>query len=123
MIKFYMTHHCGAEKMHTVSGRLDQNSGSHGNQTLQLTYNGKIVLDSSLKSDRICLKRAGYEDRHKISDEFGQLASELLALEHKFHRLIMEKCYGHNSSFIFIGSLSNLQITRTIIKSWTSLNY
>ena len=104
MIKFYLTHHCGAEKMHTVSGRLDQNSCSHGNQKLQWTYNGNIVVDSAFKFDRIFLKRSGYEDRHQISNKFGLLASELLALEHESHRLIMEKCYGPNNYFFLTGA-------------------
>ena len=44
------------------------------------------------------------------------LASELPALERR------KKCHGHDSTFSFdlIGSSSNLQITRTDIKSRTS---
>ena len=91
-------------------GRLDQNSGYHGNRKPQLTYNGEndvstvsrlllIRSVSYLQVTRTCIKS-------RTSSNFGQigpLATELAALERlkKFHRLIIGKCCLHASSFIF----------------------
>ena len=60
------------ERLHKVLGRLDQNSGFHGNRKRPLTYNGEndVSTFSLLVFHQIVFKLAGNEDRHKISDEF-----------------------------------------------------
>ena len=91
-------------------GRLDQNSGAHGNRKPPLTYNGengvstfsRLLLIRSflyLQVTRTCIKS-------RTSSNFGQvgpLIMELAALEglNHFHRLIMGKWCLHASSFIF----------------------
>ena len=91
-------------------GRLDQNSGAHGNRKPPLTYNGengvstfsRLLLIRSflyLQVTRTCIKS-------RMSSNFGQvgpLTTELTALERLkiSHRLIMGKCCLHASSFIF----------------------
>ena len=62
------------ERLHKVLGRLDQNSGFHGNRKPSLTYNGENDVST-------------------------------------FSRLFL------------IWSFLYLQVTRTCIKSWTSLNF
>ena len=53
-------------------GRLDQNSGFHGNRKPPLTYNGENDVSAFSRlffvSDLFIL--AGNEDMHKISDKF-----------------------------------------------------
>ena len=53
-------------------GRLDQNSGVHGNRKPPLTHNGEngVSTFSRLLFYPILLLLAGNEDKHKISDEF-----------------------------------------------------
>ena len=53
-------------------GRLDQNSGVHGNRKPPLTYNGEdgVSTFSRLLSIWYFFILAGNEDMHKISDEF-----------------------------------------------------
>ena len=53
-------------------GRLDQNSGAHGNRKPPLTYNGEngVSTFSRLLLIRSFFLLAGNEDMHKISDEF-----------------------------------------------------
>ena len=90
-------------------GRLDQNSGVHGNRKHQLTYNGENGVSFSrslfirsflyLQVTRPCIKS-------RTSSNFGQigpLTMELAALERlKIScRLIMGKWCLHASSFIF----------------------
>ena len=91
-------------------GRLDQNSGFHGNRKPQLTYNGendvstfsRLVFIGSflyLQVMRTCIKS-------RTSSNFGQIGpvtTELAALEvlKISHRLIMGKWCLHASSFIF----------------------
>ena len=91
-------------------GRLDQNSGFHGNKKAPLTYNGendvstfsRLFLIRSflyLQVTRTCIKS-------RTSLNFGQIGSlttELAALERLkiSHRLIMGKYCLHASSFIF----------------------
>ena len=100
----------GGERQHNVWGRLDQNSGVHGNRKPALIYNGengvshfsRLLLIRSflyLQITRTCIKS-------RTSSNFGQiepLATELAALERlkKSHRLIMGKCCLQTSSFIF----------------------
>ena len=48
-------------------GRLDQNSGVHGNRKPPLTYNGENGI---FTFSRLLLIRSGNEDMHKTSDEF-----------------------------------------------------
>ena len=69
--------------------------------------------------------RTGIQSR--TGSNFGQiepLPSELIALERPkiSHRLIMGKWCFQASTFIFIGSSSNVLVTRTGIKSRTSSN-
>ena len=91
-------------------GRLDQNSGFHGNKKPTLTYNGendvstysRLLLIRSflyLQVTRTCIKSRTSSNFSQI----GPLTTELAALEHlqNFHRLIMGKCCLHASSFIF----------------------
>ena len=53
-------------------GRLDQNSGVHGNRKPPLTYNGENGVSTfSFAFDPILFILAGNEDMHKISDKFG----------------------------------------------------
>ena len=91
-------------------GRLDQNSGFHGNRKAPLTYNrendvstfSRLFLIRSflyLQVTRICIKS-------RTSLNFGQIGSlttELAALERLkiSHRLIMGKYCLHASLFIF----------------------
>ena len=101
----------GGERLHNVFlGRLDQNSGVHGNRKPPLTYNGengvstfsRLLLIQSflyLKVTRTCLKS-------RTSSNFGQigpLTTELAALERLkiSRRLIMGKWCLHASLFIF----------------------
>ena len=52
-------------------GRLDQNSGIHGNRKPPLTYNGEDGVSTfSVAFHLILFILAGNEDMHKISDEF-----------------------------------------------------
>ena len=52
-------------------GRLDQNSGFHGNRKPPSTYNGKNDLHLfSFAFDPLLFILAGNEDMHKISDKF-----------------------------------------------------
>ena len=91
-------------------GRLDQNSGFHGNRNPPLTYNGEndvstfsrfFFIRSFLywQVTRTCIKS-------QTSSNFGQIGPftmELAALERLkiSHWLIMGKCFLHASSFIF----------------------
>ena len=54
-------------------GRLDQNSGVHGNRKPPLTYNGEndISTFSRLFLIRSFFILAGNKDMHKIMDEFN----------------------------------------------------
>ena len=77
------------ERLHTVLGRLDQNSGFHGNRKPPLTYNGENDVSTFswlffiqsflyLQVTRTCIKS-------RTSSNFGQiglLTTELAALEH-----------------------------------------
>ena len=60
------------ERLHKVLGRLDLNSGLHGNRKPPLTYNGEndVSTFSRLFFYPILFILAGNEDMHKISDEF-----------------------------------------------------
>ena len=51
-------------------GRLDQNSGVHGNRKPPLTYNGENSVSTFSRLLLILFILAGNEDMHKISDEF-----------------------------------------------------
>ena len=53
-------------------GRLDHNSGVHGNRKPPLTYNGENGVSNffSVAFDPILFILSGNEDMHKISDEF-----------------------------------------------------
>ena len=98
------------ERLHKVLGRLDQNSGFHGNRKPPLTYNGenhvstfsRLFLIGSflyLQVTRTCIKSRTSSNFHQI----GPLTTELAALEHLkiSNRLIMGKCCLHAGSFIF----------------------
>ena len=94
------------------------------------TYNGendvstfsRLFLIRSflyLQVIRTCIKSRTISDFGQI----GPLTTELPALERLkiSHRLIMEKCCLHASSFTFVESSSKLLVTGTGIKAWTSL--
>ena len=53
-----------------LKGRLNQNSGFHGNRIPPLTYNGKNDVSSFSGLFLILFILAGKEDMHKISDQF-----------------------------------------------------
>ena len=91
-------------------GRLDQNSGVHGNRKLPLTYNGEngvstfspLFLTRSflfLQVTRTCIKSQTSLNFVQI----GPLTTELAALKRLniSPRLIIGKCCLHASSFIF----------------------
>ena len=59
------------ERLHKVLGRLDQNSGFHGNRKPPLTFNGENdVATFSRLLDVILFILAANEDMHKIPHEF-----------------------------------------------------
>ena len=91
-------------------GRLDQNSGFHGNRKPPLTYNGEndvstfsqLFLIRSflyLQVTRTCIK----SQTNSNFGQIGPLTTESAALERLkiFHRLIKGKCCLCASSFIF----------------------
>ena len=112
--------------------RLDQNSGFHGNRKCPLTYNGEndVSTFSLLFFYQIFFKLASNEDRHKISDDFEfrpvqttpyrvrcPWASEKFPID-----LYWENGVSNLASSFFIGSSSNLLVSRTGKKSQMSLN-
>ena len=118
------------ERLHRVWGRLNQNSGFHGDRKPPLTYNGendvstfsRLLLIRSflyLQVTKTCLTS-------RTSSNFGQIGSltmKLAALERlkNSHRLIMWKWCLHASSFIFDRIIIKLLVTRKGIKARTSL--
>ena len=90
-------------------GRLDQNSGFHGNRKPPLTYNGEndVSTFSRLFLIRSFLYFAGNKDMHKISDEFEFRPDRTTDYGVscpwglKKSKLIMGKWCLHASSFIF----------------------
>ena len=119
------------ERLHKVFlGRLDQNSGYHGNRKPPLTYNGENDVSTFsrlllirfflyLPVTRTCIKS-------RTSSNFGQigpLTTELAALERlkNFHRLIMGKCCLRASSFIFDRIIIKVVGNQDRIKARTSL--
>ena len=103
--------------------RLDQNSGFHGNRKRPLTYKTMsppllflIRSFSNMQEKRTCIKS-------RMSSNFRQirpLPTELGALGRL--KLIMGKWCLQVARSRFIGTLSNLLVTRTGIKSWPSSN-
>ena len=109
--------------------RLDQNLGFHGNRKRPLTYNWEnnvatfsrlflVRFFLYLQVTRTCI-------RSQTSLNFGQigpLTMELLPLSvgKISHILIMGKWCLPASSLFFIGSSSNLLVTRRGMKSQTS---
>ena len=100
----------GGERLQMFWGRLDQNSGVHGNRKPPLTYNGVngVSTFSWLPLIRSFLYMQVMRTYIKswTSSNFGQirpLTWELAALEHLkiSHRLIMGKWCLHASSFVF----------------------
>ena len=98
------------ERLHKFWGRLDQNSGFHGNRKPPLTYNGEKDLSTFprlflirsflyLQVTKTCIKSRTSSNFGKI----GPLTTELAALERLniSHILIKGKCCLHASSFIF----------------------
>ena len=107
-------------------GRLDQNSGFHGNRKWQLTNNGEndVPIFSLLFFDQIFFKIADSEDRHKILYEFGFRPDRTTPygvrcpwVSKKFPIDIMGKFVSKLTCSFFIGSLSKL-----LVKSCMSLN-
>ena len=98
------------ERLHKVWGRLDQNSGFHGNRKPHWIIMGKTMSPPFLGcvwSDPFYT--AGNENMHKISEEFEFRPVQTTdygvscpwASKKISHRLIMEKCCIHASLFIF----------------------
>ena len=78
----------GGERLHNVLGRLDQNSGAHGNRNPPFTYNGEngvstfsrlrlILSFLYLQVRRTCIKSRTCSNFGQI----GPLTTELAALE------------------------------------------
>ena len=66
------------ERLHKVWGRLDQNSGFHGNRKPPLTYNGENdVSFLYFQVTRTCIKSRTSSNFRQI----GPLTTELAALE------------------------------------------
>ena len=108
-------------------GRLDHNSGVHGNRKPLLTYNGEngvstfsqLLLTRSflyLQVTRTCIK-----SRSSNFGQIGPLTTELAALEH-LKNFPWENGVSMLARSFFIKSSSKLLVTRTDIKAWSSLN-
>ena len=92
-------------------GRLDQNSGFHGNGKPPLTYNRENDVSTFsrlfffLSKSSFYLQITRTRIKCRTSSNFGQigpLSAELVALERlKNPRLIMGKCCRHASLFMF----------------------
>ena len=109
--------------------RSDQNYGYHGNRKLPLTYNGKNGVPTFLSHIyQIFVKLAGNKDRYKISDEleFGPGGTFHYGVTRPWvFPLILNWENGVSifSQLLWIQSSSNLQITRTGIKSQINSNF
>ena len=107
-------------------GGLDQNCGCHGNQKLPFTYNDIF----SVNFDRFFAKLAGIQYRRKTSDEFKFQSdwmvhfsvTRILALKKFLINYVGKMIVSTLVCSLLIGSLSNLQATRTGIRSQTSSN-
>ena len=113
-------------------GRLDQNSGVHGNRKPPLTYNGengvstfsRLLLIRSflyLQVTRICIKSR----KRSNFDLIRPLTTELAALE-RLKKFPIDLWWENGvyllaQSFL-IESSSKLLVTRTGIKVWSSSN-
>ena len=110
-------------------GRLDQNSGVHGNRKPPLTYkSGKWCLQLFLVAfGSILFVLAGNEDMHKISDKFEfrpdrttdygvscPWASKKIPID-----LLWENGVAMLACSFLIESSSKLLVTRTCIKAWS----
>ena len=115
------------ERLHKVWGRLDQNSGFHGNRDPPLTYSGendvstfsRLFLIQSflyLQVTRTCIKSR----RSSNFGQIGPMTTELAALEVKkiSHRLIIDKWCLHASSFIFDRIISKVAVNQDRHKSF-----
>ena len=100
-------------------GRLDENSGVHGNRNPPLTNieeNGVCTFSRLLLIWVFVFILADNEDMHKISDEFEFWPDRttdygvrcLWASKKISHRLIMGKLCLHASSFIFYQNISKV---------------
>ena len=109
---------------------MDQNSGFHGNRKRPLTYNGENYIStfSLLFLIRSFLNlqvtRTGIKSQTSSNfSQIGPLPTELGALERQISlRFMMENGVSKLACSFLIGSLSNLLVTRTGIKSQTSSN-
>ena len=113
-------------------GRLDKNSGAHGNRKPPLTYNGEngvstfswlLLIGSFLyvQVTRTCIKS-------RICSNFGQigpLTTELAALSVKniSHRLIMGKWCLHASSFMFDRIIIKVVGNQDRHKGWVEFDF
>ena len=110
-------------------GRLDQNSGVHGNRKPPLIHNGEngVSTFSRLLSIRSILNlqvtRACIKSRTSLNfGQVGPLTTEVAALERLniSHRLIMGKWCLHASSFIFYRIIIKVAGNQDSIKTWSS---
>ena len=109
-------------------GRSDQNCGYHGNRKLPLTYNGKNAVSAFSQSpligslSNLQVMRTGIKSQMSLNfDQVRLFTTELFALEWS-HWLRMGKMMSPSFlKLLWIPSSSNLQVTRTGIKSqWSS---
>ena len=110
-------------------GRLDQNSGFHGNRNPHWVQWGKQCLHLfSVAFYLIVFILAGNEDMHKISDKFEFLpdrTTDYQVIRPWAFPLILNGENGVSifSQLLWIQTSSNLQEMRTGIKSWTGSNF
>ena len=113
-------------------GRLDQNSGVHGNRKPPLTYNGEdgVSIFSRLlfiwsflylQVTRTCIKSRTSSNLGQI----GLLTMELAALERlkNSHRLIMGKWCLHASLFIFDRIITKVAVNQDRRKSSVKFDF
>ena len=108
-------------------GRLDQNSGVHGNRKPPLTYNGENSV-STFAYDPILFILAGNEDMHKISDEFefrpDRTTVYRVYCPWAYKKFPIDLQWENGVSMLvcsfLIESSSKLLVTRTGIKAWSS---
>ena len=110
-------------------GRLDQNSGFHGNRN-PIDYNGgkQCLHLFSVVFYLILFILADNEDMHKISDEFKfrpDRTTDYRVIRPWTFPLTLNGENGVSifSQLLWIQTSSNLQEMRTVIKSWTGSNF
>ena len=111
-------------------GRLDQNSGFHGNRKPPLTYNGEngVFTFSWLFLIRFFFMLADNEDMHKVSDKFefwpDQSTDYGVSCPWGLNIFPIDLWWENGVSMLahsfLIESSSKMLVTRTGIKAWTS---